>query len=254
MKRLVSASLALLLYCSLGWMPVAVLHAAVAFVNSVQAGGTGGADVTTGAIDTTSGSINLIVAHVADCGVCGPSTSVTDGVANVYTACGAQSTSGAGTRSGLFYKANPTTSATHTFSTNSGAGTYPSIQVLTFSGASGTPCDSGHTNGGTAVAGTIQPGSVTPSSTAVAVAGVVWDTDAAITVSVDSGFSTPVQTAFSSGNHFAGGISYKLAVSVAVNPTFTFSSNTPNAAARSSPFLEAAAVSTRGVILGGGVF
>lgn len=257
MKRFTLACLALLLYCSLGRMPVAVLHAAAAFVNSVQAGSAAGGDITTGTINTTAASITLIVAHVADYGPSGVTTGVTDNAGNgAYTACGGQSTNATdGGRSGLFYKANPTTNAAHTFSTTGGAGGFPSIQVLTFSGTTGSPCDSGHVNGATATATTIQPGSVTPSATAVDVSGVVWQSSAAITVSINSSFSTPVQTAYQAGGANVGGaISYKLGVSGAENPTWTFSTLAPPAAARISPFLETGAAATRPACVGCGVF
>lgn len=122
----------------------------------------------------------------------------------------------------IYYCANPIVGTGHTFTATGVAG-YEAIAVLGFSGTAASPFD--QTNG-TAVntVTTIQPGNVAPTQDNELIITAL-SMGAAGAVSIDSGFSTPIQEPSTGSAHFGVALSYIIkgagSSGVNVNPTWT---------------------------------
>jgi hypothetical protein len=190
-------------------IPGSTSAAPIALVASTSAGSTnGGNSVTTGAINTAGA--NLIVVSVS-----GAPSTLSDSKGNTWTAL----TTYGGVIT-LYYCVNPTVGTGHTF-TEGGATTFAAISVMAFSGVSpSSPLDQQNGNG--TVTTSIQPGSVSPSqNNELIVTGLLMGPG---TASIDSGFNTPIQTAFNGGNAYGTAMSYLVQTTAgAVNPTWSIS-------------------------------
>src|SRR5215831_13045686 len=142
-------------------------------------------NATTSAIDTTGAT--LLVAWINS----DNSTTITpqDSQANTWTPIDVRIVNTPVTV-GFYYCASPSTNASHTF-TAVGTNNFAALTLQAFAGVDPTPLDqtSHGTNG---FAGTVQPGSITPSvSGCVVVSGAatIGQGDTTTITSVDSGFT-----------------------------------------------------------------
>ncbi len=186
------------------------------------AGSTTGADVTSGAIDTSGAS--LLVMFVASYDIVALPT-ISDSKGNAWHQRSSYFNTGINfSRSTFYYAQNPTVGSGHTFTaTGPGFNDYPLICIIAFSGtATSTVYDTENGNIGDVGLATIQPGSVTPNqSNEVVITGV--STINTGTVSIDNGFTITDQETNVPTQHFGGGIAYKIqTTAAAVNPTWTF--------------------------------
>jgi hypothetical protein len=169
-----------------------------------------------GTINTTGA--DLIVAVVCHYTANPAASDLTDSASNSYSLQASQASgSDAQAKVAVFYKLNPTTSASHTFTfSRGGAVTSPSIVVYAFSGLAGSPTVSsvGSGTGST----NIQPGSIGVSDDLV-VSGIGWYANN--TMSIDSGFTSPIEVGYVAGSMGVAG-SWK-SVSGAENPTWSLS-------------------------------
>ena len=195
---------------------------AYALINHVEAG-LGANGGTTGSIDTTGASFLVLNVSYYDPGT---APTISDSKSNTWSALTLQSSTGS---SRLYYCASPSVGTGHTFSAN-GTGSYPSLQVLAFSGSHGTPFD--QQNGATSAGATsLATGSITPSEdNELVIAGLVHGDNTAGAVSIDGGF-TAYKNAFSSGNNMGGGIAYLIqTTATAANPSWSVTTSTQLAA------------------------
>lgn len=187
----------------------------IVFGVHVAAGSVAGSDVTTSARDTTGDT--LLVASIVD-GLGAPAPS--DSYGNTWVQMGpTESTS---FTNKVWYVKNPTVGPGHTFTTNSGAGRLPLIEVVTFSGTDTTQ-NVDQTNGASATATSIQPGNVTPSLNGeVVIVSGAWDT--AATASINGGFTITDQLTLSPGTHYSGALAYLIqTTAAAADPTWSLS-------------------------------
>ncbi len=179
------------------------------------------------AVDTTGAT--LLVAFVDDetAGAAAPS----DNKSNTWSPL--TSKTGQFTTGRLFYVANPVVGSGHVFS-NTGGTNFGSAVFMAFSGTATTSPFDQESGAGTSGATTLQPGSITPSqANCVLVTGVGFGSTQ--TYSINSGFSTPLQTNFAGGVGSGSGMSYLVQTSAsAVNPTWTPTSSTEMAAVMAS--------------------
>lgn len=181
----------------------------IAFISSASAVSANGNNVTTSAINTTGANLIVISESYLNTPIL-----PTDSFGNVYTALTPDF------QNILYYCFAPIVGSGHTF-TVSNASTFPGISALAFSGAAASPFDKQNgANLGSAT--TIQPGSVTPSLNNEVIVTGLSKSSASGAMTIDSGFSTPVQTEFNPGNGFGTAISYLIqSTAAAVNPTWT---------------------------------
>lgn len=200
----------------------------IALVASTVKAGTS-TTVTTDSIDTTGAS--LLVAFVADYrDVTSTGSEVTDSKGNVYTELTRQVGIGIAAAR-LFYRANPTVGSGHTFTATAKTGdSFPGICVFAFSGviiASPFDLEEGNdVSPGTS----LQAGSVTPTeNNEVLVAGVSFN--ATNTMSINGGFSTPIQQQYGAGTNFGAAASYLVqTTAAAADPTWSWGTSTDAAA------------------------
>lgn len=188
---------------------------------------------TTGSIDTTGASFLVLNVAWYDPGT---APTISDSKSNTWSALTKQTSTGS---SRLYYCASPSVGSGHTFSAN-GTGSYPSIQVLAFSGSHGTPFD--QQNGAASAGATLATGSITPSEdNELVIAGLVHGDNLGGAVSIDGGF-TAYKNAFSSGNNMGGGIAYLIqTTATAANPSWSVTTSTQLAATIASFKASAAA-------------
>jgi len=190
----------------------------IALVTSVSAVSPGITDATTAAVNTTGA--NLIVLMPAWTAGAGGGPSVSDSAGNVWTALTIYSTPNSDRRTVIYYKINPTVSATHTFTYTSVTGaTYPSIAMMAFSGAAGG-YNLVQNGAGANVATTLATGSVAPSANnCVLVTGLSFEAASGV-ATINSGFTVAQSLANAGGAAVAVG--YKAqTVAGAENPTWT---------------------------------
>jgi len=157
-------------------------HASFSLIAHTGAQSSDGVSATTAGINTTGAT--LLVVAVAN--LFGNSPSFTDSNSNTWSALTPRDT-GSGCRVTLYYVANPTVGAGHTFSVNVGGGSqFPAITVVAWAGnaASGPETE----NGATASATTIATGSVTPALTNGLIVAAACHSEV-FASSVDSGFT-----------------------------------------------------------------
>lgn len=177
--------------------------------------------VTAGTFDTTGA--NLIVLVIADYVGFGASPTPTDNQSNTWTGLTAQTGAGS-THCRIWYVYNPTTSATHTFtSPDTGQARFPVILMAAFSGAVASPADqqNGNTDTGTSLA----TGSITPSENEeLIISGIAFNATGGATV--NESMTETNDQAYNAGVNMAGVMAYKIqTTATAINPTWTISSS-----------------------------
>ena len=190
---------------------------AIALVQSVWKGSTGGATVTTDAADFTGCDL-IVVGHTSF----SPNTenTLSDSQGNTWTALTVQQSDAV--RFHLYYAAAPSVSSTQTFSLSSVTSSFPALAVVGFSGTHASPFDV--SNGAVDNTGdnSMQPGSVTPSQNdSLVVTGIGCGTSTVPTM--DGGFTVEEASATVGGNHFGIGLAYLIQTSAAAaNPTWSY--------------------------------
>ena len=186
----------------------------IALVNSVTFASSGGNGGTTSGMDMTGAS--LLVAVTSD----QATPVITDSSGNTWAS--AVVGSGVSPNVRCFYVANPTVTASMTFTVTDTAG-YPAVVYLGFSGvATVSPLDQTNNfnigGGGTSIAA----GSITPGSAGEVVVAGVANNDQSGVPTIGSGFSTPVTVGAAGGVSFGVAASYLVqTTATAVNPTWT---------------------------------
>lgn len=182
------------------------------FINSASATQSG-TTATTAAADTTAADFIVIAVH--DIGAC---PTPTDSQSNAWTALTEVNEAGNNYRVKMFYKSNPTTNASHTFTVTQSGG-FNVINVMWFSGWSSFGAESA---GGTATSSPVQPGSLTPAdNNELFITGVSHNVGSNATI--DSSFIGVIGSGQVGGNNVGGNMSYKIksADSGAENPSWT---------------------------------
>lgn len=211
------------------------------------AGGSGGGQVATGAIDTT-GADTLFV-HLAQYNGSSGAT-VSDSKGNTWTALTPQSA--AQTLSKWFYCAGPTVGTGHTFSSNFGT-TFVNIEVLAFSGGHASPFDT--EGGATTGSGTsLATGSITPGqNNSLILSGGCFGNSSANPYTPNGGFTVADQLTASPGNYLGGAAAYLIQTSsAAANPTWSWTGSTDAAVTIATFKAAAAGGTTRGMPFGRG--
>src|SRR5689334_21766697 len=131
----------------------------------------------------------------------------TDSPGNTYT--GLTTPGGLFAFSQLFYCVNPTTNASHTFTSTTGNSTFPALAIMAFNGGNtSSPFDAesgNHANSSTI----LQPGTVTPAGTdELTVTGLADETSGRI--SIDSSFTLDGSSPTLAGAHYGISIAYKI--------------------------------------------
>lgn len=203
---------------------------------TLSGGSSDGNDFQSGTIDTTGA--DLLLACVADYDA--SAGSLSDSKGNTWTPLTAQDSTSAEAQ--LYYSVPTSVGINHSWNVAC-TGCFPTGSVAAFSGSHATPFD--QQNGAvTAGATSLSTGSVTPSENNELVVACL-SFAATNTISIDNGFSTPIQTDFGSGAHYGGALAYKIqTTAAAVNPAFSWSGSTEAAAAIAS-FKAAAVAATR---------
>ena len=206
---------------------------AYSLLGSVKGRSTNLNTFTTPAVDTTGAT--LIVVGFTDYVAGGGTPGVlSDSFGNTWTGLGATSASG-GTifTSQLYYCANPTVGAGHTF-TDTGTTRIGSMVVAFFTGNTATPLD-GHTGADTLSGATEQPGSITPvaNNELIITHSNGWTNGT--TATIDSSFTIIDQETGVASQSGASALAYLVQTTAgAVNPTWTWSGSTGVAATMAS--------------------
>lgn len=199
------------------------------FVNSVSAGSSDTANVTTGAIDTTGA--NLLVLNVVWSSAVG-SVTISDSNGNTwFPLTAADSAGGSHVESQLYYAKNPIAGTGHTFTvTGSIGGITPSVAVEAWSGADiASPFDQENGFGQNTAGNTIQPGSVTPGQNNELLVTGILITAAFSGLAIDSSFAISEQVA-NGGTNWGCAIGHKVQTNLgAENPTWSWTGGTPSA-------------------------
>ncbi len=186
-----------------------------ALVSHVMAQSTGGAYITTAAINTTGADL-IVVAGVQGASI---ANVVTDSKGNTWTPLTVRT--GGTSKLRLYYCLNPTVGTGHTFSFNGGVTDYQSMAVAAFSGAKTTLAFDVENGAITAGASSLQPGSVTPSENGELVIFAIGGGPAS-SLACDTGTLTD-EGVWSSGAHYAVGLRYEIqTTATAVNPTWSW--------------------------------
>jgi hypothetical protein len=179
---------------------------AYAFIDSTFATGGAGADVTTGAIDTTGATLLLLGFTAFQDAV----VTASDSKGNTWTPLFADVTNDCAV--GVFYvnSATPTVGSGHTFTI--AAGNFTSVIPMVFSGSAATPADN-DTADTSASATSLQPGSLSPAENNELF--IALGLSLSGTMQAISGYTTMENDGFAIA-------SYKIQTSgSAENPTFT---------------------------------
>lgn len=190
------------------------------------AASTNGNDATTPALDTTGRDWAAVC--VAWYG--GGAITVSDSKSNTPWNALTQRTVGTPANVRWYWAALTSVGSGHTFNVT-GSGIFPSIGVITASGAHATPFDLESAGGGGDSITSAQPGNMTPNNDdSLIIAGLCCYAGSA--TAIDSGFTGAFQ-AYSAGNAMSLGIGYLLQAGspAAVNPAFTISSSSSATAA-----------------------
>lgn len=213
-----------------------------------------GTSVVTTAIDTTGATLIVVLASDYAAGAGQPT--LTDSAGNSWTALTVRD-SGTGGRAKFYYVVNPTTNAAHTF-TLTLAGSYPALAVASFAGThASSPFDQESGATGSSVTSK-QPGSLTPSgNNYLVITGLSYTVGeiGAVAVTQMTGAPTPLEDADAvAGQNCGVSLAYEIqTTATARNPTWSWT-NSDNVAVALAVFKDAGAVTSRPVLIGGGVF
>ncbi len=176
----------------------------------------GGNSVTTSAIDTTGATLLVVSITGAINDIHLPS----DSKSNTWTGLSIATAPG-GVSNKLFYAENPIVGSGHTFDF-SVAGTYPSIEVLAFSGAATTSVFDVDSWNSSNTSPTISVGPVTPSGNGYIIVSGLYDDSATVAPSIDSGFTVSDSIAQNGGNSYGSAAAYLIqGTAASVTPTWT---------------------------------
>jgi hypothetical protein len=174
-----------------------------------------------GLTDPTTANVNMSTANfiVLNVSAAAPPASIDDSQGNTYTStsnCGSATIAGC-----LYYKYAPTVSSSMHWTVHGTVAA--SIQVLGFSGTTGSGIDQDNTQAFNSGAATTCPtNTITPSAGAVVISGVSFQNDGgSATYSIDNSFALTVFDPFVAATAEGGGIAYKLGVVGAITPTWT---------------------------------
>lgn len=210
----------------------------ISLVTHVAGLSTGGASVTTAAVNTTGAdyiTINL--------GKFGGSAAPTDNMGNTYTAI--VGPLGSSPTCTLFGCVNPTVGSGHTFTSNNG-GNFPCIQVQAFSGvATSSPLDK--TGSNSTSNNTVQV--ICPLPTQNNELIISSEASAGLTTpTINTGFTLTDGSALVAGNSAGGGIAYLIQTTAAsVSPTWTVGTTGLPAIAATIASFKAAASASAGI-------
>ncbi len=198
---------------------------AFSLIASASAASPDGNGVTTGAVDTTGA--DLLIINVGYYFPLGPVT-VSDSKGNSWSALTAYGFSGGATN--LFWSKPTSVGAGHTFSSNVST-TFPSIEVMAFSGSHATPLD--QATGAFDSVHTLQPGTITPTQdNELVITGLGHENNSAGAVSVDGGFTGLIKQAYGSGTNEGSGMAYLIqTTAAAANPTWNYTADATAGAA-----------------------
>lgn len=212
MKRILFTAVALLVWANPAW-------ATITLQQHTSAGSTNGDSVTTSAINTTTGSPNLIVIGVSYNGG-GAGCTPTDSVSNAYTGLTSYP-DGSFRTVRLWYKYAPTTNASHTFSC-SDTGTLPTLTVAAFSGAATSPFDVENGAGAGGSETELATGSITPTQDNELIISVLSGPDDA-TANVNESMTKIEEVEVVAGQHVGGRLAYKVqTTATAINVTWSW--------------------------------
>lgn len=187
----------------------------ITFIASAQKISTDFNVATTTAIDTRSANFIVVYGCAVTIGT------LTDSQTNTWTKLTTRANTPASNECALYYCANPTKSATHTFTYTLASGA-PSLSVLAFSGvATASPFDV--ENGATFTTVTsIATGSITPSvNNEVVVTGLAPGTTSG-SYTADSGMTNIGYIPTIGGQGYGTAIAYKIqTTAAAINPTWS---------------------------------
>lgn len=191
----------------------------IANVFQVAAGSTDTNNVTTANRD--SSGCTLLVAKVTVHHTLVSGLSIADSKGNSYNV---RTSYNDGAERVIIYDAygSLTLGSGHNFQVTSTTG-YPTVEFFGFSGTDSNPFDQ-QTGNGSSGGNTMSPGSITPGGNDyLFFTGVsFYDGNFGVIPTVDSGFSSPIGTAWTSGQSQGGASAYKIASgSGAENPTWT---------------------------------
>lgn len=211
---------------------------AIALVSNTAATRVAFSGATSTAIDTT-GADFLILGMACNHGY---NTTPTDSKSNSWTQLTSYTQTNVRVR--LWYSIPSSVGTGHTF-TCSGA-LIGHFLVGAFSGvAQTTPAD--QQNGSNGFAGSLQPGSITPTEDNELIWTHYGINAAGVPISIDSGFTEIAEADFVAGESYGGAWAYKIqTTAAAVNPTWTRTGTNGQAATQAS-FKAAAAVSAGAV-------
>lgn len=204
---------------------------------SIPGTGGGPGPFTSSAIDTTGSTLLVVV--VANSYLFNPV--ISDNKGNTWHGACLLGDVSNNSQLTISYAWNPTVGSGHTF-TISGGLNFISAEVASFSGikTSADPLD--HTNTGRAGSvGSVQPGSITPSTDlSLVIAGLATSGAVGFTASIDSGFSITDQLPLSSGEYYGSALAWLGQVAAAaINPTWTESGGSHDLTAGIASFLPA---------------
>ena len=194
-----------------------------------------GPTFTTSGVNTTGA--DLLIVFITS----GSTTpSLSDSFSNTWTLIA--SITGSHGLSYLYYCSAPTVGAGHTFTTDKT--NFGTITVQAWSGSAASPLDQ-FSSFGTSTTTTVQPGSITPlSNNELIICGSFSGLVAIAEPTVDSGFTIPAGSGFAGvpGTNYGGeALAYLEQTSAAaVNPTWTYASNTGDGQAIIASFKGAA--------------
>lgn len=152
---------------------------------------------------------------------------------NTWTAVPLTAGSGTNNRALLYYTRPVTTGASHIVVWDETRSSIPAIAVLACSGSAGDPLDTYTSNSNTTGA-TLATGTITPAADNEVVVSVLSHRVTS-TITIDSSFSTPVDSPFVNNVHMGVSISYLVqTTATGVNPTWTKTSG--HAAALTASF------------------
>ncbi len=230
-----------LLFCA------SLCRAQIAIQTYTVGAGTGTTVTATPAINTTGAGTGALLVVGVTTYTTTPVGTLTDNVGNTWILAKQKDAVGAiAPRILIYYSYNATTSATHTCSYTTVTVTgFQSVYLASYSGAIylTDPLDQTASNTGTSTSGT--PGSVTPTqSNELIVTALCGNDGRNVFATINSGYTVTNSLKYSPANNFFGGMAYLIqTAAAAINPTWTFATETTLAAMAQVTFFSQAGAS-----------
>jgi len=187
-------------------------------VSSVTIASPNGGSTTTAAIDTTGADLLVVVCPHYQSGV---EPTITDSKGNTWTNRTSAPASSS-MRCRISYTIPSSVGTGHTFTATHGA-SYQDMFVYAFSSGGGTPAFGSDANTSGASVSSLAASSITPSEDgALLITGFAFGT-AAMTSSIDTGYTAATEFDYTSGQHVGGNAAYFVqGTAAAISPTWTF--------------------------------